>query len=296
MDKLTIGITAYNCSDYLMDAINSVLFQSVDNWNAVLVLDGMTDRRTRKLFDNFQHPKFQKYTFKENQGPFGTRAKAIEMSKTDWYFQLDSDDLLPPNAIKDILVTINNNPKAEFINGDCEIFPTNPRKINKPLFDEEMLCYSPLFNAVSPISIKLFNRIGGYNRELFINADWDFWLSVHEKNIIGAYTNSNIYKRRIRHDNIGHKFIHHRPEILEKIISRHVLFFNSDERKNKARFNVLEKLARYSRSAGNRKEAANYVRKAIKYGNSTLIFDSILKEEKMSKMRYFIRRLGREFI
>ena len=98
--KITVGITAYNCSDYLMDAINSVLFQSVDNWNAVLVLDGKTDRRTSKLFKNFEHPKFQKYTFKENKGPYGTRAKAIKLLETEWYFQLDGDDLLPKNAIK----------------------------------------------------------------------------------------------------------------------------------------------------------------------------------------------------
>ena len=98
--KITVGITAYNCSDYLMDAINSVLFQSVDNWNAVLVLDGKTDKPTRKLFENFEHPKFQKYTFKENKGPYGTRAKAIKLLETEWYFQLDGDDLLPKNAIK----------------------------------------------------------------------------------------------------------------------------------------------------------------------------------------------------
>ena len=63
---------------------------------------------------------------------------------------------------------------------------------------------------------------------------------------------------------IIHKFIYHKPEILEKDISRHVLFINSDERKNKAKFNIMEKLARYIRSVGNRKEAGNYVRKAIK--------------------------------
>jgi len=294
MKKITIGITAYNEGPYLQKAWDSVIRQTDDRWEAVMFLDGGSDKITHKVFDSVSHPALRKIKFKENKGPYPCRTQAMAMAKTDWYFHLDGDDILPPNAIKDVLVTINNNPKAEFINGDCEIFPTNPRKINKPLFDEEMLCYSPLFNAVSAISIKLFNRIGGYNKELFINADWDFWLSVHEINIIGAYTNSKIYKRRMRNDNIGHKFIYHRPEILEKIISRHILFFNSDERKNKARFNVWEKLARYSRSVGNRKEAANFVRKAIKCGNSTPIFESILKEEKMSNMRYFIRRLGRK--
>ena len=94
---------------------------------------------------------FQKYAFKKNQGPFGTRAKAIELSETEWYYQLDGDDLLPLNAISNILDEIEKNPEAEFIYGNCDHFSHNTSFIKTPIEDPEALCIKPLFTAHSPI-------------------------------------------------------------------------------------------------------------------------------------------------
>ena len=291
--KITIGITAFNCGKYLHDAIRSVLDQNTDHWSGLLILDGGADKQSKQIFQEFDHPKFQKYAFKENQGPYGTRAMAIELSKTDWYYQLDGDDLLPKNAIKLILETIETNPDAEFVYGNCEHFSNNSFRIKTPIKDPGALCVGPLFNAQSPIKISLFERIGGFSDELFINADWDFWLSVYDNNITGAYTDNLLYRRRQRVNNVGTEYIHLRPKIVEKIIHRHPDFFLDDQRKNETRFNCYQKLARYYKSIGDRKSAAKYAQEALKYGDSIPAFDTIFREEKMSFLRYKLRRLGR---
>ena len=81
--------------------------------------------------------------------------------------------------------------------------------------------------------------------------------------------------------------------ILEKIIERHPIYFNSDNRKNIARFNVYQKLARHYKSIGDRKNATKYAKEALKYGDSIPAFDTIFQEEKMSALRYVLRRRGR---
>jgi len=292
-DLITVGITAYNEGSYLQEAWNSVVNQTDNRWEAIMVLDGGADRKTKKIFEKIEHPKLKKFIFKENKGPFGTRTKAIELTNSEWYCGLDADDLYPPNTINDVLKTIRKNPRAEFVYGDCEIFSEKEHMIEQPVFDNEILCVRPIYNPISPITKSLFNYIGGYADGMYINADWDFWLNVHEKKKRGAYTNSIIYRCRRRKNNVGHKFMHLRPVIVEEIISKHPHYFYSDERRNKARYNVLEKLARYNRSLGKRNQAADYVRKATQYGDSMPVFDSILKEEEMSTIRYFFRRLGR---
>jgi len=291
--KITIGITAFNCSKYLYNTIRSVLDQDTAFWSGILVLDGCADKQTRKIFQKFNHPKFQKYAFKENQGPFGTRARAIDLSDTEWYCQLDGDDILPTNAIGDVVDAIEKKPNSEFVYGNCECFSNNSSKIKTPIKDPEALSLGPLFNAASPIKKSLFERLGGYYNKLFINADWDFWLSVYENNITGAYTDNLIYKRRQRLDNVGHTHMYLRPSIVEKIIKRHPDYFNSDRRKNIARFSVYEKLARYYKSIGNRNNSAKYAREALKYGGSIHTFNTIFQEEGMSLLRYKLRRLGR---
>ena len=292
--KITIGITAYKDSDYLEMAINSVLNQTSSDWNGTLVLDGGSDQETKKIFDDFEHPKFQKYELLENKGPYGARAKAIELSDTEWYYQLDGDDSLPSNAISDVISGIDNNPGADYVYGDCLHFNSKKSFIKKPSDNIENLCYSLQFNGQSPIKVRLFEKIGGFAPELYNNADWDFWISAYEIGAVGEKINKIIYHRRLRDGNVGSIYFENKPDNLEKVIIRHPKFFNV-KRKKIARYKVNELLARHFRSNGNRKKAYIYAKKTEEYGILTPTLNEIIKEYNMPLPRYVLRRLGRFF-
>jgi glycosyltransferase involved in cell wall biosynthesis len=171
------------------------------------VFDGGSGRKTKKIFDDFEHPKFQKYELLENKGPYGARAKAIELSDTEWYYQLDGDDSLPSNAISDVISGIDNNPGADYVYGDCLHFNSKNSFIRKPSDNIENLCYSLQFNGQSPIKVRLFEKIGGFAPELYNNADWDFWISAYEIGAVGEKINKIIYHRRLRDGNVVNNFI-----------------------------------------------------------------------------------------
>ena len=291
--EITIGITAFNEGILLIDSWKSVLQQTSENWEAVMVLDGGGDKKTQRLFESISHKKLRKFRNTNNLGPYPSRKKSIKFATNDWYLHLDADDLLNFNAVRELVSIIKLNPKCEYIYGPTEYFDEKNKQVKYPSKNIEDLCLQPLFIPTAPFKISLLNRIGGFCDELFINADWDFWLSVFEQNIKGAYTDTTIYKRRYRFNNVGHTHIDLRPAILEKIIQRHPIYFNSDNRKNIARFNVYQKLARYYKSIGDRKNATKYAKEALKYGDSIPAFDIIFQEEKMSFLRYKLRRLGR---
>ena len=291
-NKITIGVTAYKDSDYLEMAINSVLNQTSSNWNGVLVLDGGSDQKTKKIFDEFKHPKFQKYELLENKGPYGTRAKAIELSGTEWYYQLDGDDILPSNAISDVISAIENNLGVDYVYGDCLHFDCKKSFIKKPSDDIEKLCYSLQINGVSPIKVRLFEKIGGFAPELYNNADWDFWISAYEIGAVGVKINKIIYHRRLRHGNVGSIYFENKPDNLEKIIIRHPQFFNV-KRKTNARYKVNELLARHFRSNGNREKAYTYAKKTEEYGILTATLLEIIREYKMNWLRFLVRKIAR---
>ena len=100
---ITFGITAFKEGNLLKEAIDSVINQKNELWECILVLDGGADNITSKIFNDFNHHKFKKYKFLDNQGPYRTRTKAIELASTEWYAHLDGDDLLHPNAVKNII-------------------------------------------------------------------------------------------------------------------------------------------------------------------------------------------------
>lgn len=291
--KITVGITAYKVSQYLEKALNSVINQSSDKWRGVLILDGGNDKHTEKLFNMFQHPNFKKYSFTKNQGPYKTRTKAIELSKTEWYLQLDGDDYLPENAIEILIRAIENEPNSYFIYGNCLHFNDLSSYTKIPSENIEDLCFGPLFNAASPIKIELFKKLGGYSKDLFINADWDFWLSVFEKNISGIKIDETIYARRDRNDSVGNEFMNLKTKIIESIISRHPIYFKKESRKNIARYHIYKKLAGYYKAKGNRFEASACASSALNLGTSTSSLKDIIYEGEMPYFRYKIRRIMR---
>ena len=186
-----------------------------------------------------------------------------------------------------------NNPDAEFIYGNCLYFGDKHLVLRKPKLSVDALAYGPLFNGHSPIKISLFKRLGGYCKDLHINADWDFWISIYENNIKGYYLNKTIYKKRYRKNNVGSEFSHLKRQIIKLIIKRHSKFFANKKRKRLAWFNYYEKLARHYKSLGKRIKAYECAKKAMEYGEEIPVFKTIFEEQKMSALRYAIRRLGR---
>ena len=101
--KISVGITAYKNSQYIIEAINSLINQSVDKWECIFVLDKGADNKTQRIFNKFDHPKFIKHKCETHKGAEQARHEAIKLSSSDWFFQLDSDDKIPPNALSEIL-------------------------------------------------------------------------------------------------------------------------------------------------------------------------------------------------
>jgi len=191
--KISVGITAYTNSKYLKEALNSLINQTIDEWECIFVLDKGADKYTKKIFNKFNHPKFLKHRCKTHKGAEQARHEAIKLSSSDWFFQLDSDDKIPPNALSLILKKINENPNAEFIYGPTMHFSKNHSYVMPPSNDPEVLATSALFSTQMPIKISMYFRIGGYAKELkYFAADWDFWLSVYEQDIVGTETEPGI--------------------------------------------------------------------------------------------------------
>ena len=292
--KISVGITAYKNSKYIFEALNSLINQSVDSWEGVFILDKGADKDTQKIFDSFNHPKFLKHKCKTHKGAEQARHKAIKLSSAKWFFQLDSDDKIPPYAINEILNKIIENPKAEFIYGPTKHFSKKSSYVMPPSKDPEVLTTSALFSAIMPIKISMYFRIGGYAKELkYFAADWDFWLSVYEKNIIGAETKKILYHRRNHDNNVISRHMSRWPEVIDIIIARHPKYFCNNRRKRKALYYVYEKLARYYRTKRKREKAAYYAKIALHNGESNTTLQEILKEQKMSKIRYAVRLLGK---
>lgn len=108
--KISILIPVYNVEAYLEECLNSVLQQSINDYEIILVNDGSTDN-SGKICDEYaaEHPDKIRVIHKSNEGLLLTRRRAFFESTGDWLLCVDSDDRLAPNALEVIHSSIMTN-------------------------------------------------------------------------------------------------------------------------------------------------------------------------------------------
>jgi glycosyltransferase involved in cell wall biosynthesis len=114
--KISIGIPFYNASEFLEDAINSILNQSFKDWELILIDDGSTDEslsialkfekkddRIRVISDGLN----KKLPFRLNQ--------IIDEAKYPYIARMDADDLVHPDRLKIQLKFLEENPHYDLV-------------------------------------------------------------------------------------------------------------------------------------------------------------------------------------
>ena len=101
-EVVSIVIPVYKTEKYLKDCLNSILHQSFKDWECILVDDGSPDG-CGEICDCY-HNKDNRFLVlhKKNEGVTAARRDGVGLSSGDWILFVDSDDVIPRNAIKDL--------------------------------------------------------------------------------------------------------------------------------------------------------------------------------------------------
>ena len=95
---VSVAISTYNRADFLRETILSVLNQTMQDFEIVIVDDGGTDH-TKQVVDDFNDSRI-KYFWQENQGISAARNLAAEKSTGFYTAVIDDDDLMHPNRLQ----------------------------------------------------------------------------------------------------------------------------------------------------------------------------------------------------
>lgn len=130
---VSIIIPVYNSEKYLKEALNSVLNQTYRNLEIVCVDDHSTDR-SREIIKKLQaqDPRIKLIEFENNKGPSVARNAALDVCTGDFISFFDSDDILLPNFVADLLEVIEGE-KSSVVVSLLEFYtlaaPSNREKV-----------------------------------------------------------------------------------------------------------------------------------------------------------------------
>lgn len=175
---VSIIIPCFNSGRYLNKTINSVLCQSCQDFEIIIVDDGSTDNATKQYLSELSHTKIKVF-FKENEGVSSTRNYAILKSKGDFILPLDADDLIAKDYLELAVGVLNQNSTVKLVTCNVEYFGYRKGSIPFVDFSIEKLLAKNLFVVSSMFRRADYNKTKGFNpnmKEGF--EDWDFWLSL----------------------------------------------------------------------------------------------------------------------
>lgn len=114
--KISIGIPFFNAELYLADSIKSVINQSFNDWELILIDDGSTDR-SLEIAHSFaqKDSRIRIISDGENKKLPARLNQIIEEAKYDYIARMDADDLMHPNRIEKQLHILKNNPDYDLV-------------------------------------------------------------------------------------------------------------------------------------------------------------------------------------
>lgn len=278
MEKLvSIIIPVYNCEKYLVPLVESVLAQTYDNIEVLLINDGSTDH-SLQICDQFAEADHRvRVNSIPNSGSSVARNVGIAMAKGEFIMFADGDDLVDKTMVEDLMtaliesavrvsVGLNRKSKAD---GTVLKVGDNPDGKTYILQGEDKLHF--IFEHVSPCA-KLFQR-SIFDKYFFckaiIHQDFDLIPKIvyEEKKI--AFVSKQLYTYYIRDDGItGNNQKIRKPDlfiIIDKSISEYYYntnFIMSNELDRFIAEYLLHGYSRFKRviALGERKKQKVYIK------------------------------------
>jgi glycosyltransferase involved in cell wall biosynthesis len=184
MAEVSVIMPAFNVAPFIGAAIESVVAQTMRDWELLIVDDGSTDG-TATIVEAFAlaDPRVRLLR-QENCGISVARNLALRDSTGKYLAILDSDDLWEPTYLAAQLAIFAKHPEVDIVTGNGWFLggrlhgrPARPWPDSRPqptlpgiLADETSIFIMSIMRR------RVYDTIGGFDETLRTNEDYDFWL------------------------------------------------------------------------------------------------------------------------
>lgn len=198
----SIIIPTYNRASFIANTIKSILNQSYQHFEIIIVDDGSTDK-TKEIIDNFKSEKIKYFKIENSERGFARNFGVIQ-SSGDYITFLDSDDVLLPQHFSNAIESIEKYNHPPFLHLGYEIVNTD----NKLLFKIDRLKNDDISFLIRGNSLSCngcflrsdISRSFKFNedRNLSGSEDWELWFRVLAN--YGIKTDNRISSRMYNHE------------------------------------------------------------------------------------------------
>ena len=178
--KVSVVIPCYNQGRYVMETLGSVLAQTYQNIEVIIVNDGSDDQQTSSILSQIDIQTVQ-VIYTDNHGLATARNNGIEAADGDVILPLDADDLIAPEYVEQAVAVLEGSLGIGIVYCRAKLFGAVDTEWLLPKYSlSEMLQENVIFCAAM-FRKSDWETVGGYDPGMIYGwEDYEFWLSLIE--------------------------------------------------------------------------------------------------------------------
>lgn len=235
----SIVIATYNCGAFLEDAIKSVLSQSCQDFE-LIVVDGGSKDNSVDIIKKYQD-KIAWWVSEPDAGQSDAFNKGYSHASGRFYTWLNADDILLPGTLQKVKAKLEANPWAKWATGNFFRFTENDKRIIEAQWGPHFLP-SFLQTPDSPLAIfgpttfwsrDIYNEIGAIDEKLHYAMDTDYWIRIMKAGYKQVRVNHFCWAFRMHENSKTAEFGDHKssPEVQAKKRAEGKYIFNKSNYK-----------------------------------------------------------------
>ncbi|MFA4845408.1 MAG: glycosyltransferase [Patescibacteria group bacterium] len=198
MTKLSILMSVWNGERYLRTAVESLLAQTYQEFELLIVNDASSDRTSQILHElSQQDPRVRIITNKTNLGLTRSLNRALQDIQSDYVARMDADDIALPDRLEKQVAFLESHPDVgivgtayQFIGADNDVIGAHRRSSriyggqerHPPTQDAQLrrvlIRYNPFLHSSVMIRKTLLDRVHGYDETYHRAQDYDLWMRL----------------------------------------------------------------------------------------------------------------------
>ena len=191
--RFTVVMPAHNTGPLVAHAIRSVLRQTCEDFELIVVDDGSTDETAANARAFTADPRIRLIE-QANRGPSAARNAGIALAHGEYISMLDSDDMWLPRYLEVMAAALNSDPTAGLAYTDAWVLNEQTGRIRRttmmhyqrppadPPADTERFLHLLLDRNFVYTSVtvrrSVLDAVGGFNERLWTGEDWELWLRI----------------------------------------------------------------------------------------------------------------------
>jgi glycosyltransferase involved in cell wall biosynthesis len=219
---ISILMSVYNGEKYLRNAVNSILDQTITDFEFIIINDGSTDK-SREILESYHDDRIV-LLHQQNAGLTKSLSTGLSLARGEYVARIDADDLAKPSRLENQLQFLSKHPKVMLVGSNCynidengSVLSLTDLPVDEVHIKWNLLFYNCLRHSTVMFRRKEVTNLGGYNTTIPYAQDYDLWLRIAGKYSVANLKEPLVYLRVPREGTITYDKIDEQAQHADQI-------------------------------------------------------------------------------